>query len=708
MKTSKVAAGSSPAAARETAQQAVLDAAPDAGNREHHPQRHHEITIGAGLTRPQGRALRLSEWTPQAFAAALDALTGVESWWSPHGFDGHYRDAERWRGAVALPLDLDYHDGDGKHAAMPDDVRAKLHGADLPGSLFHGTPRGARLVAVLAHPVTTPDDYRAALDGFAAQARTALHALGVLAVDGCDGLDVDTACSDLARLLFAPRATVDGKQRSARVVVMRDKLFTLADFPPVEVTTPAEPAPASTPALPPVPWDAFPGSIGGYGRAVAANMEACEPLVFGGMLAAMSAVVPATALIQGRDRGHIEIAPLWLAPVAQPGSKKSPVINRLLAPLEAHDARLQAAFVQAQEQHKAACAALLAQKKGKGSLSKTEQPAEPERAHILIDDFTPEALALVLAANHRHALGVVLAPDELMALFGGFNQYKKSGTDRQRALKLCDGKAIRINRSGRFIYAPSPRAAMIGGIQPAVALKLQALDESDGLLERVHWLDCRHESAPVFEVPDVPAGLEGEYHSRLTALLPDLTAADLCPQPDALPDAEVDAVTFTLSADARAVYGAFYLTCDRRGLKGWQAGYMGKIAGQCLRVALTLHHFTHGLDVFQRPQVSGETMDAAVSITKFLAAHTAKIRSELSVTQKHSPEVDSAVRWIRKQGGRAFLRDLQRANVAGVKTAEAAEALGAALVSAGVAVWGTMDTTAGHGRREIILTEGGA
>jgi hypothetical protein len=456
-----------------------------------------------------------------------------------------------------------------------------------------------------------------------------------------------------------------------------------------------------------VPWDAFPGSIGGYGRAVAANMEACAPLVFGGMLAAMSAVVPATALIQGRDRGHIEIAPLWLAPVAQPGSKKSPVINRLLAPLEAHDARLQAAFVQAQEQHKAACAALLAQKKGKGSLSKTEQPAEPERAHILIDDFTPEALALVLAANHRHALGVMLAPDELMALFGGFNQYKKSGTDRQRALKLCDGKAIRINRSGRFIYAPSPRAAMIGGIQPAVAVKLQALDESDGLLERVHWLDCRHESAPVFEVPDVPAGLENEYHSRLTALLPDLTAADLCPQPDALDDAEVDAVTFTLSADARAVYGAFYLTCDRRGLKGWEAGYMGKIAGQCLRVALTLHHFTHGLDVFQRPQVSGETMDAAVSITKFLAAHTAKIRSELSVTQKHSPQVEAGLRWLRKQGGRATQREVQRANVAGVKSAEEAEALGAALIAAGVAVWGTTDTTAGNERREIILTEGG-
>jgi hypothetical protein len=434
-------------------------------------------------------------------------------------------------------------------------------------------------------------------------------------------------------------------------------------------------------------------------------MEAPEPLIFAGMLAAISAVVPTTARIMGRA-GHYEIAPMWFAPVAEPGSKKTPALNRVIAPLEAHDARLQAAFAQAQEQHKEQCAALIAQKKGKAS--KAEQPEAPERAHLLADDFTFEALSAVLATNHRHGLGLLLAPDELMGLFGSFDQYKRAGSDRQRMLKLWSGQPIRVNRSGRFIYAPHPRVALIAGIQPTTAWKLQALDASDGLLERPHWLDCRHENAPIFDVPSPTPAQEAEWNSRISALLPSLTAADLQAAPAETIDADVDARTYTLSDDARAIYREFYLSCDRRGLRGWQAGYMGKLAGQGLRAALGLHHFMHGLEVFQRPQVCGDVMQAAVTITKWLAAHTARIRSELSVTGKHTPQVEAGIRWLRKQGGRAFLRDLQRANVAGVKTAEDAEALGAALVSAGVAVWGTHDTTAGNGRREIILTERGA
>lgn len=742
MGTYPQAQGSSPSPARDAASQAVLEGAPDAGPFDRHRERHSEITIGAGVACPQGRTLPVKDWTAQAFADALGGLTGDGCWWSPHLFNAGLSPrtaSEEKRGlpelvkrpdsyraeclcvaSVALPLDLDYHDAGGKHVALPDALREKLKAASLPGNLYHDTPRGARVVALLNEPVTDPDAYNIALHSFAEQTRETLRAVGILATTGTkgepvSGVDVDESCFDRARLLYTPNATIDGNKRSAPVVVMRERLYQLADFPPVEVTTPAEPKQETEArALPPVPWSALPGRLGEYGRAVSLNMEAPEPLVFAAMLTAISAAVPATARIEGRP-GHYEIAPLWVAPVAQPGSKKTPVINRLLAPLEAHDAKLQAAFSKAQELHKAECAALLAQKtgKGKGSLPRVEQPPEPERAHVVMDDFTFEAAAEVLATNHRHGLGVVIAPDELMALFGGFNQYKKAGTDRQRALKLWAGQAIRINRQKRFIYAPSPRAALIGGIQPAVAVSLQALDESDGLLERLHFIDCREERAPVFDVPGVSLELEREYHARVGALLPDLTAEDLSPpkRDDDVPDdieAQANAVTFTLNHDARAVYREFYLSCDRRGLRGWEAGYMGKIAGQCLRVALDLHHALHGRDVFSHGEVDGDTMTAAVAITQWFAAHTARTRSELSATRKHTPQVEAGLRWLRKQGGRAFLRDVQRANVAGVKSAEDAEALGAALVSAGVAVWGTHDTTAGNGRREIILTEGGA
>lgn len=742
------AAGYSNSEAREAAPQAGNGASAAAAVAERHPERTPGLTIGGGLWKPQGRFRALESWTPQAVAALVESLTGNESWWSPHCFAAgltprtesearrgapemverpdHYRQEDLWCGAVALGVDLDWHDREaptppgkdpdkmppkGWHVAMPADAAARLldamNAGKLPGSIGHLTPRGGRAVALLAEPCQDTAEYDAAIDAYGQRLLEAVAALG-LAHDGTRGLTFDESATDRARLLYAPRATVNGQRRTADVVVMRDALFTPADFPPVEVTTPAEAPPAAAKQpLPPVPWAHLPGRLGEYGRAVAANMEAPEPLVFGAMLAAISATVPATSLIEGRDPGHKEIAPLWIAPVAQPGSKKSPVVKRLLTPLEAHDARLQAAYLEAQEQHKAQCAALLAAKTGKQrSLAKVEQPPEPERAHILIDDFTFEALADVLATNHRHGLAVLLAPDELLALFGGFNQYKKNGTDRQRALKLWDGQTIRVHRRGRFIYAPDPRAALIGGIQPAVAMKLQALDENDGLLERLHWLDCREERAPAFDVLEVPADLEREYHDRLTALLPHLTAADLCPLPDATPEAEADAVTFTLSPEARAVYREFYLTCDRRGLRGWAAGYAGKIQGQCLRAALDLHHAEHGRDVFNRPQVSGDTMRAAVAVTRWLAAHTARIRSDLSPAATYPADVASLVRWLRGRGGRANLRDVQRANVAGVKSAAEAEALGSRAVAARACEWDTRSTTAGNESRELVVKGG--
>ncbi|MCC6574604.1 MAG: DUF3987 domain-containing protein [Planctomycetes bacterium] len=467
---------------------------------------------------------------------------------------------------------------------------------------------------------------------------------------------------------------------------------------------PAEATPTPTPAkLPDVPLDALPAPLGDYGKAVSVNMEAPLPLVFAAMLATASTCVPTGARILGRP-GHVEIGPLWLAPLAMPGSKKSPTISRVTSPLNDYDGGLQSAFAVAHESWRADCAALQAQSK-RGA--KPVLPPEPRRVQALADDATVESLADVLAANEPTDLGLLCAPDELAAFTGGMNQYKSGkGSDRAAYLKLWAGQPVRVNRRGRFVYVKRPRMALIAGIQPAVACKLQAFDESDGLLDRFHWIDCRDESAPRFDVPPVPPALEHAWNMALRALLPVVTPGDLRPKIDGdAPPADVDARLFVLAPDAVAVYGLFYESCDRRDLPPLLRGYGGKLAGQCLRVALTLHHLKHGADVFNRPQIDGETMRGAIAVTQWLAAHTYHVRTFMAGGVTAGNDARRVLAWIAEQGGYVTLRDLTRTGPPCARNAERAAETLAELARDGHGDFDESRTPAGRDRRGFRLTD---
>jgi len=176
-----------------------------------------------------------------------------EAWWSPHVWDGDRRLSENWLAASALVVDVDYHDADGKHAAPASEVRARLrqaaHEGELPGNVFHCTPRGARFIYVTAEPMADPESYTRAIEGACLKTRRALEALGLHARQDergrfLEGYAVDAAATDLARFLYAPRAIVNEEQRDADVHVIREELCSAeglaAELPP--------PAPMQRPA----------------------------------------------------------------------------------------------------------------------------------------------------------------------------------------------------------------------------------------------------------------------------------------------------------------------------------------------------------------------------------------------------------------------------------------------------------------------------
>lgn len=625
------------------------------------------LTCGAGVKRPQGRAVALKSWTPRAFADALEALTGNEAWWTPHQFTGAYREETRWQGAIALPLDLDYHDANGKHFDAPAGILARLAGAELPGTLAHATPRGYRLIALLRQPITAKTDYSRALESFAAQAREALRGLGVLA--DYDGLRVDAACFDFARLLFAPRATVAGVARAADVRVLRDDLVDVAEL--VAAPLPAEPAePAAPPAdesaktsLPPAPLDCFPPMIGDYLCAVAENrcVDPSMPATFA--LGVASAAIGRTAEIELRADWR-ESCNLWLAHVAPPGKQKSPTLKALAAPLYSFDDQLDAEHAAALAQWENECDV--------AESCKRKSPERPRRKQAVVADVTIESLGDVLEVSPRVA-GVY---DELGALLDGMGAYKKSaGADRQNWLSLHAGARITVNRKGKDpLIVPRPCLGIIGATTPATAARVLGTMNGDGMVDRF-FLTASRPVANRFKTPPVPPALREHYLRSVAALC-------------ALPS--VEPRVLSLTAEAAELFGNFYDATDASGAPAHFQGVIGKLCGHVGVIARTLALWSNP----QAVTVSGDVMRRAIEIGKWLTAHTAHVRS----AQVLSKRAAALVAWLGKHDGRADLRDVLRAGVASVRAIEETEALAREAERAGAI---TFDG------RTVALPEGG-
>lgn len=197
-----------------------------------------QITVGAGLNRPQGRRVEVNDI--EGLARALsEQPEAVEAWWAPHVWQGDARDSDAWEGSCAIALDMDRE----AHAPLSSEFAEQLdeaaRGGSLPGSIFHRTPAGARVVFVLDMPCTDATAFGRAADGAAQVLQEQLRELSL------DGIAVDPKPHrDLARLYFTPNSIAKGVKRSAAVHVMRRAPYTVAELaewrsvePPIPIQT---------------------------------------------------------------------------------------------------------------------------------------------------------------------------------------------------------------------------------------------------------------------------------------------------------------------------------------------------------------------------------------------------------------------------------------------------------------------------------------
>ena len=297
---------------------------------------------------------------------------------------------------------------------------------------------------------------------------------------------------------------------------------------------------------------------------------------------------------------------LYTGIVAESGTGKSPAQKTILKPLF----RLQA---EAEEIYQAALAAWEHDRR-MAKDSDRPPPAKPQPRDYFTTDATREAVVQI-QANQPNA-GFVGWFDELSGLIRGQNQYRNGrGADKESLLSGRDGSAQKVDRAGgKRLFISRSAYSITGSTQPDTLRSLMGdFSDPSGQWARFLWCFLPIQAAPYSEQAihlDISGLLYGTYR-RLTEFAP---------------------VTYRLSSEAQRLYITWYNELDQLRLaevkQSLRAVY-AKFKSDTGILALLLHCVNAAITV-QAPsdQISADTMEAAIKLSKFYLGQVKLIHSE--------------------------------------------------------------------------------
>lgn len=305
---------------------------------------------------------------------------------------------------------------------------------------------------------------------------------------------------------------------------------------------------------------------------------------------------------------------LWVAPVGDPSSNKSPAIDAATSPLrrmeqelaEEHKTRL-IGHQTVQERARAERAewqamVKTATKDGVATPSMpgaAVEPDEPQRPRLLVQDATPEAMGDILAGNPN---GTLHLRDELAAWLMSFERYSPGG--REFWLEAFGGRPHVIDRKSNKngpLFIPFNGVTVLGGIQPDKLRDALLRTADDGLVPRFLWVwpDPIRYQRPR-QIADV-SKLERLYR-RLSGLSATMTD-----------DGRVEPHVLPLADDAADVFEAWVRDNDDavREASSLYKGFVGKLRGMVLRLSLVTELLAWA--------ATGEDEPTTVSLTTLVA-----------------------------------------------------------------------------------------
>jgi len=309
-------------------------------------------------------------------------------------------------------------------------------------------------------------------------------------------------------------------------------------------------------------------------RFIMTALPGCDELTAGMIyLGAVSGVLKTGTLIRANYRSFVVPPNMYLAIVGKSGLGKSPTIAnigiRSLDLVRNNYRNINAQRFQQWEIDNA-------------PLPKREKAPRPKPVMMAIENYTGEYLSELLQIHEEHQLGLLIACDELSAVFKSLNSYKPGGkgTDEQQLLSLFDGRG---SASGRvdagireFDYA---QFSILGGMQPRIFDMLAQGGDPFGLYARMHLLPMDDTDEYRDPVETEQTIIEYEAHMRNLQSVA-LKASLLPPAHYRLSDAAMRELAKVQQQARDLARGA---ELDE------QSSIYGKRAGQIVRLAGIIH-----------------------------------------------------------------------------------------------------------------------
>ena len=437
------------------------------------------------------------------------------------------------------------------------------------------------------------------------------------------------------------------------------------------------------------PTNIFPYEIKEYVERASESVNAPEDFTAIGTLAVISSMIGNQAKIQVTSE-WTENCIMYAAFIGSPGVRKTPALTKAMMPLN----RIQKQLDQEHEQellnhdhemakHEIVFGKWLQESKKKGENADfDDRPVEPEppiRRQIKVNDITVETVVEMMEEN-----SLLMERDEFVGWIKSMNQYKGgSGGERQTYLEFWNGNRVDVNRKGgKHTSVENPFITIVGGIQPARLSEVLSDNIDDGFVERI--LFSYPDEFPVIRLNDIqiPDSIKSAYVDACDTLYYRTKSTGK--------DVEIMRLDPTAFKVFRDYYNSLNDEIREPEFNSILEGAWIKLTAYLARFTLILHciHWAcRSPYATRKNDISPEIVKLSIQLIEYYKKHTEKVYKFLAADVEDQ-RLKRAAEWIvdKMPDKKCTARDIQKANVCGVKKKSEAEKLIADLVESGYGI----------------------
>lgn len=384
-----------------------------------------------------------------------------------------------------------------------------------------------------------------------------------------------------------------------------------------------KPIPLDKLDVPDFPIECYPKEISEYLKALSISTQTSQEMSAILLLGILAVCNQGKFVVKIKPE-YCEPLSLYTVAVAEPGERKSAVINNISQPVfdfvENYNNEHKNEIIKSQATYRSL------QKrseeteknfsKGKASLGDVQEAAQElanfkqkSKLKIAVDNTTTEKLVdLMQEQNGR--IAIISSEGGILKNFG--SDYKKD-IDIDPYLKAHDGDSIRFERINRAAnYIKKPALSIVIGVQPErIKAFLNNKDYKEcGLVARFLIAFCRPmQGYRDINPPSIPQYVYKNYSDLIIRML----------------GRSCEHLDIFLSEKAKELYYNFQMTSEERLIKKWRdiKDFASKIPGTMLRIAGLLH--CAKVENPHEESIDEKTLEDAINITMYIVNHIEKI-----------------------------------------------------------------------------------